>query len=295
MKDYIIISDSTCDLTDEITKEHNVPIIPLTVIMDKNEFPYSFDQKNINLKDFYQSMREGLVATTAQVNVLDAEKFFRQYLDKGLDVLYICFSSGLSGSFNSARLASENLKSEYPNNEVIVIDSLCASAGEGVLVLQAVQNKKNGMSFHENAKAIENIKLRVSHWFTVETVEYLRRGGRLSNSKAIIAKVLGIKPVLDVDNNGKLQPITKKHGRNQSLNELVTRTVETISYDDEFTTIVCNADCPNEAEKVKVELENAYKEKNIKSSVIVTPMGPIIGAHAGPGTVAVFSIGKGRV
>lgn len=296
MNKFVLMSDSTCDLTQEIVDREDIKIIPLTMIIDKKEFPYTFDGKGLDIKDFYQRMRDGLVATTAQVNVEACEDFYRPYLEEGLDILYVCFSSGLSGTYNSACLAAKNLLESYPNRKIIVIDSLCACSGEGLLALEAAKFRKEGLCIDEVASKIEDLKHKVAHWFTVENLEYLRRGGRLSNGKAFIGKVLGIKPVLDVSGEGKLQSLYTVHGRNKSLTALVENTMKTIDKDYEFTTFICNADCNEEAEKLKAELEIKYKENNVKTKeIIITTMGPIIGAHAGPGTIAIFTVSTGRI
>lgn len=294
MKDYAIISDSTCDLTDDLAREWNVEIQPMIFRIKNKEYRNYLDERELPLKNFYNMMREGEVATTAQVNVIDAINFFRPFLEQGKDILCIAFSSGLSGSVNSIRLAKSTLEEDFPERKIMIVDSLCASAGEGLLVNRAVLNRKNNLSVEDNAKDLETFKFRIKHWFTVDDIDTLRRGGRLSNSKALVAKVLNIKPVLNVDNEGHLQAVYKKVGRKVALRTLVECALKGYATDDNYITLISHADAYEDALFVKGLLEKVYQENNIKSEIYISSIGPVIGAHAGPGTIALFTVGDKR-
>ena len=216
---YVVITDVTCDLPVDVIKEHNIIVMPMKYSVDNKEFTNYADFREQSLKEFYDEMRSGKITHTMQLNSEVYKETYRQYLEKGLDILGVVFSSGLSGSYNSCRIAVEELLEEFPDREIEIIDTLAASTGEGIVALQAAINLENGMSLRENYDNIEEFKLYVGHWFTVESLEYLRRGGRVSNTAAFAAKMLNIKPVLHVDNDGHLIPVFKKIGRKNSIKE----------------------------------------------------------------------------
>lgn len=294
MNNYVIISDSTCDLSDELVAKWDVKIQPMTFRIDNKEYKNYFDEREMSLKTFYNLMRDGLVATTSQLNVVEIENFFRPYLEAGQDILCIAFSSGLSGSFNSIRIAKEQLLEEFPNRKIEVVDSLCASAGEGVLVYEACKKRQEGLSIEENSKHLDEFKFKIQHWFTIYDIDTLKRGGRLSNSTAFVAKMLNIKPVLNVDNEGHLQGVYKKIGRKVAIRQLVDSTLAGYKKDEENITIISHADCEEDATYLKELLEKAYQEEQIKSEIYITKIGPVIGSHSGPGTLALFTIGYKR-
>ncbi len=294
MCNYVIVSDSTCDLTDELTSKWDVKIQPMTFRINDNEYKNYFDERDISLKDFYDKMRAGNNASTSQLNTVEVEDFFRPYLKEGKDILCIAFSSGLSGSYNSIRIAKDLLLEEYPERKIIIVDSLCASAGEGLLVYEAAKNRNKGLSLEDNAKNLEEFKFKIQHWFTVYDIDTLRRGGRLSNSTAFVAKMLNIKPVLNVDNEGHLQAIYKKVGRKVAMRQLIDSTIAGYNKMEENITIISHADCKEDAELLKNMLEKAYVNEGIKSEIYITKIGPVIGSHAGPGTLALFTVGHKR-
>lgn len=294
MKDYVIISDSTCDLSQEIVDRLGVIIQPMTFTICDKEYKNYPDEREMKLEDFYALMNEGHMAKTAQLNILDVEEFFTPYLEQGLDILCVAFSSGLSGSCNAIRLASQELLEKYPDRKIKIVDSLQASSGEGLLVYEAVVNKNNGMSLDENAQKLEDIKQNVRAWFTVSQLETLRKGGRLSNAAAFAAKLLNIKPVLHVDNEGHLKAVYKKMGRKMALKQLIEASLDGYKKDEEHVTFISHADCEEEVLKLKSMLLEAYEKENIKSEIIICKIGPVIGAHSGPGTIAIFTIGDKR-
>lgn len=294
MTDYVIISDSTCDLTQEIVDECNVHIQPLTFQIQNNEYKNYLDEREIKLSDFYDLMRKGEMVSTAQLNSVEVQNFFEPFLQKNLDILCVAFSSGLSGTYNSIRLASEELLEKYPGRKICIVDSLCASGGEGVLVYQAIVNKENGFSLEENFEHLESFKLKIRHWFTVDDIDTLKRGGRLTGAKAFAAKMLNIKPVLNVDNEGHLKAVYKKVGRKVAIRQLVQSSMDGYDKTGDFITIISHADCEADAQTLKNMLTKEYQQNGINSRIIITKIGPVIGSHSGPGTLALFTIGANR-
>ena len=273
---YVVISDVTTDLPVDVIDKHNLIIMPM-------KYTNYSDFREQSLTDFYNEMRLGKNTHTMQLNSEVYKETYRKYLENGEDILGIIFSSGLSGSFNSARIAVDELKEEYPDRKILIIDSLAASTGEGIVALEAAINKEKGMSIEDNFKNIEEFKFNVAHWFTVENLEYLRRGGRVSNTAAFAAKMLNIKPVLHVDNEGHLIPVSKKIGRKNSIKEIVEQFKNT--YDSSYDTVVItHADCFDDAMYLKKLLLEVCSPKNL----IISNIGTVIGSHSGPGTLALF-------
>lgn len=283
MSNYKIITDVTCDLPIEIIKKYDLEIMPMKYSVGNVDYTNYADFREQPLKEFFNEMRNGAITHTVQLNSEVYIQTYKEYLEQGFDILGIIFSSGLSGSYNSARLAAEELREEYPDRKIEIIDTLAASTGEGLIALEAAKNKAKGLTIEQNRVAIEEFKLYVSHWFTVDNLEYLRRGGRVSNTAAFAGKLLNIKPVLHVDNDGHLIPIYKKIGRKTSIREIARQYGETVdkTYDTVFIT---HADCEEDALFLKKLIEEAYKPKEI----IISHIGTVIGSHSGPGTLALF-------
>ncbi len=288
MSNYVIITDSACDLNPSILKSWNVECINLTFHFENEEKQYSNDEMEINT--FYERMKKGDTAKTAAINPEGFATAFEKILNDGKDVLYLGFSSGLSTTFNSARIAAEELREKYPERKILCVDSLCASAGQGLLLYLAVEQKKNGADIDELSNYLEKNKLSLCHWFTVDDLVYLKRGGRVSPTVAFVGGVLGIKPILHVDNEGKLINVSKVRGRKASLLALVQKYGELALENAGKTVYICQADCLEDAEYLKIELTNNYNA----DVQIITDIGPVIGAHSGPGTIAVFFLGKER-
>ena len=289
MRDYIITTDNTTDLPEAYIQEHGLGMLSLTYMIDgetynrKHELPY---------KEFYKKMRAGSMPTTSQVNPEEAKEELREFLDDGKDIIHIAFSSGLSGSYNSARIAAEELREEMPDRKIAVIDSLCASLGEGLLVHKALQLKEQGMEYEELVKWLEDHKLNVVHNFTVDDLFHLYRGGRVSKAAAVLGTMIHLKPVLHVDNEGHLIPVAKVRGRKKSLAALVENMEKQIgSYRDKNDIVfISHGDCIEDAEYVKSLIE----EKFVIKAFLINPVGPTIGAHSGPGTLALFYMGDVR-
>ena len=286
-KEYVIISDNTCDLPDNIYKQLGLKIMCLSYTMGGVE--YSEDNA-LSISEFYAKMRDGEMTKTSQITREDIEKTFTEALNNGFDILYIGFSSGLSGSYDSARIAAEELSPKYPDSKIRTVDSLCASIGEGLFVYKAAQMKKEGKSIDEVYQWCEDNKLHLCHMFTVNDLMFLHRGGRVSKASAIAGSILGIKPILHVDNEGHLIPIGKIRGRKQSLEALVNEMDKRLGNYKNDTIGISHGDCIEDAEYVKKLIEKKYGIKNF----IINHVGPVIGSHSGPGTIALFFLGEYR-
>ena len=288
MSNYKIITDSACDIEKKDLNIWNVKSVDLSLsFINENKI---WLNSEINIKDFYNKMRNGEVAKTSAVNVECFKIVFEEELKNNNDILYIGFSSGLSTTFNSARLAAEELKEKYVNNKIIIVDSLCASAGQGMLVYLAKQKRDLNYSIEDLYEYLENIKYKICHWFTVDDLVYLKRGGRISSTTAFVGGLLGIKPILHVDNDGHLISMGKVRGRKHSIKLLAQKYEEFVIKKDEGTVFICHGDCLEDANYLCEVLKERYK---INVNMIVNT-GPVIGAHSGPGTLALFFIGKER-
>lgn len=286
-KKYMICTDVTSDLPESYLKENNIVILYLSYNMGGVDYCGS---KSLSPKEFYQKMRNGEMSKTSQVTPEAAEAEFERILLDGYDILHIGFSSGLSGSFNSARIAAENLSAKYPDSKIRVVDSLCASLGEGLLVFKAIELKKQGRELDEVAKWVEENKLHLCHMFTVDDLMYLHRGGRVSKASAIAGSILGIKPILHVDDEGHLIPIGKVRGRKQSLVELVDKMGEKMGNWENTTIAISHGDCEDEAIFIRDLIAKRFGIKNC----IINYVGTVIGAHSGPKTMALFFMGNER-
>ncbi|NCB93746.1 MAG: DegV family protein [Clostridia bacterium] len=289
MSGYAITTDNTTDLPYSYYKEHDIEYMYLTYQLEGVNYGKNSE---LDFKEFYAKMRAGSMPTTSQVNIEEAKDVMRPLLDEGKDVLHLAFSSGLSGSYNSSRLAAEELREEYPERKIIVIDSLCASLGEGLFVDKAVELKKEGKSLEENAAWLEKNKLNFCHVFTVDDLFHLHRGGRVSKMAAVVGTMINLKPLLHVDNEGHLIPLNKVRGRKKSLAGLVSMMEERVGSwrDTKQKIFISHGDCIEDAEYV----EKLVKEKFGYETFLINTIGATIGAHAGPGTVALFFMGDYR-
>ncbi|MBP3583471.1 MAG: DegV family protein [Clostridia bacterium] len=286
-KTYVILTDSSCDLHREVLDEWQIGTASLTFRFDGEDKEYTNDGMDIN--EFYSRMKAGGVAKTAAVNTESFIECFTPYLDGGLDILYIGFSSGLSTTFNSARLASIELKEKYPERKIVAVDSLCASAGGALLVRLALDKREAGAEIEACAEFAESIKLSICHWFTVDDLVYLKRGGRVSSTAAFFGNMLGIKPVMHVDNEGHLVNVEKVRGRKTAIEALAQKYGE-LRVDGDYPIYISQADSTADAERLASILKSKYGAE----VSIITDVGPVIGAHSGPGTLALFFVGKER-
>ena len=285
----IIFTDSCCDLPINFVKENNIEVMELRVNLKGEDIPDDLGE-SINYKDFYKLIRNGEMPTTSQANVGEFQERFQKYVNEGYSIIYIGFSSALSGCVNSARLAMENIKLDNENADITIIDSKCASMGLGLLVYYASKMLKEGKSKDEIVNWIEENKLRVNHWFTVDDLNHLKRGGRVSSSVAIVGTMLSIKPIMHVDDEGRLTPVSKVKGRKKSIKVLQEKIVEKIVNPEEQVIFISHGDCLEEAEHLKELITSVIKVKD----VIINNVGPVIGSHSGPGTMALFFIGNSR-
>lgn len=289
---YKIISDSCVDLPAQITKDLDIEILPLKVTVKGKEYQNFLDHREINPRSFYDLLREKETATTAQANPQECIEVMEPILKNGDDVLFIVFSSQLSGTYNSCLIAQKELTDKYPDRKIIIIDSLSASMGQGLLVYKAGQKRKEGKSITEVADYVEDIKKDISHLFTVSDLGHLRRGGRLSASSFILGSIINIKPLLHVTLEGKLKVYGKARGRFKSLNNLVKRMVET--YDPKRNDIVFISHGDNLQDALYVRDVIMEKLDLKEDDFLINEIGPVIGAHSGVDTLAIFYVGNER-
>lgn len=288
MNEYVIFADSSCDLSAEMLEKRGVPYASLSFRFDNSGEEYT--NNGMNIKDFYDKMRAGGVAKTSAANSETFAIEFEKILNEGKDILYIGFSSGLSTTYNSARIAAEQLKTSYPDRKIIVVDTLAASAGIALLIDMVISKKNEGASIEEAAKFAEDNKMRICHWFTVDDLVYLKRGGRISPAAAFFGNMIGIKPVLHVDNEGHLVNVLKVRGRKMSVATLADKYGELADDEGNKIVYISHGDCLADAE----ELGRIIKEKYGAETKLITNVGTVIGAHSGPGTLALFFVGKER-
>ena len=282
---YQILTDSCCDFTDQQYKENNVSCASLTVTYDGVSRTNFADPAAV--KAFYDQLRTGTMATTAAANPDDWAQLMQPILERGEDVLVLAFSSGLSTTYQSAVIAAKELREEYPQRTIHVIDTLCAALGQGLLVHFACRKRDAGMGIDELAAWVEENKLHICHWVTVDDLSHLKRGGRISATTAIVGTMLNIKPIIHVDNDGHLINSAKVRGRKAAMEYLVKKFDETAQ--DKQTVFIAHGDCPEDA----AALEAMLKEHGAKD-VTTGYVGPVIGAHTGPGVLVVFFLGSHR-
>lgn len=285
----ILFTDSCCDLPISFIKENNIQVMPIIVNINGEDIPDDLG-RSISHKDFYSLIRNGKLPTTSQVNVDTFERNFRKYVSEGYSIIYIGFSSALSGCVNSARLAKEIIDEEIKDADITIVDTKSASMGLGLLVYYAANMLKEGKSKEDIVNWLEGNKLKVNHWFTVDDLNHLKRGGRVSSTVAIVGTMLSIKPIMHVDNEGRLIPISKVKGRKKSIKALCDKLKEKIVDSENQTIFISHGDCIQEAEILKELILSEVKVKEI----IINNIGPAVGSHSGPGTLALFFIGNNR-
>ena len=290
MREYKILTDSTTDLSPQLVAQTGVTVLPMTYTIGEKSYRNDPEETDLSSGDFYDMLRGGAMSTTSQINVETFREVAGKMARDGFDVLYVGFSSGLSGTFNSARIAFEDLSAEYPEHKFLAVDSLCASMGEGLLVYHAAQQQKAGRSIEETARWLEENKLHLAHWFTVDDLNHLKRGGRVSGAAAFFGTMLNIKPVLHVDDAGHLIPMEKVRGRKASLQALIDKVAELGIEPSEQVMFICHADCEKESRAVAEELKARYGVKE----VYINYIGPVIGSHTGPNTMGLFFVGTKR-
>ncbi len=287
--EYLITTDNMADFPEEYLKEHELPTMSLTYLLDGKTYTA---ENSLPSEEFYRKMREGCMPTTSQINPEEAKKKLLGFLKINKNIIHIAFSSGLSGTYNSVRLAAEELMEEQPDCRITVVDSLAASMGEGLLVHKALEHQAAGLSYDELVKWVEENKLHVCHNFTVDDLFHLYRGGRVSKTAAVLGTMINLKPVLHVDDEGHLIPLSKVRGRKKSLNVLVDNMEKQMgSYRSQNDVVfISHGDCYEDALYVQEEVKKRFGIEKF----LISPVGPTIGAHSGPGTLALFFMGEAR-
>ena len=291
--DFEIVTDSCCNLLEDMIDDFGIHVLPLTFMVDGEDEVYQSYLKGerTDLKQFYTMMREGKVFKTSLPNLAESEALFRDLLGSGRDVLYIAFSSGLSGTYQALSLMAAQLQEEFPERRIHVVDSLAASGGQGLLVWYAVQHARAGESIDQVRDWLEENKLHLAHWFTVDDLMFLFRGGRVSKTAAWAGTLLNIKPVLHVDDEGHLIPMEKVRGRKKSLNALIDHMEKSANkpISDQMV-FITHGDCIEDAEYVAAKIKERFGVKE----VVINYVDPVIGAHSGPGTMALFFLADKR-
>ena len=287
MANYKIITDSACDLPVQLQQQLSISVVSLHVLFQGENKPDTVETEAITR--FYAGMRDGAVGKTSAANPEGWTVAMEQALKDGLDVLALGFSSGLSTTYQSAVIAAADLQEKYPDRKIIVVDTLSAALGQGLLVWYACKKRDEGLSLEELAAWVEENKDHLVHWFTVDDLVYLKRGGRISAATAVVGTVLNIKPVLHVDNDGRLVSVVKARGRKAAIKALSDKLDAAGNYDNS-TVFICHADCMDDALKLKeIVLKN-----HPGTEVYIGNLGAVIGSHAGPGTLALFFMGEER-
>ncbi len=286
-REYVITVNSTVDVPKEWLEERKVPVIPLKYTIEGKTY---MDMDGLTGKEFFAKLREGKMSVTSQINPEEAKEALEPYLKEGKDVLHLAFSSGLSGTCNSMKLAAEQLEEEYPEAKIIVVDTLCACMGEAMLLYYVLKQKAEGKSIEEAAEWAEANKLHVCHNVTVDDLFHLHRGGRVSKTAAVLGSVVKIKPIIHMDEKGTLQVIGKERGRKKSLNRIVEMAAERAEGWENEIIMITHGDCIEDA-RYTAEL---VREKMGIDNILIHNIGTVIGSHTGPGVVAVFCMGNKR-
>ena len=286
---FIITADSTCDLSPQQIKDNNIGIVPLHIELDGKEYLDDLGQ-TMTHRDFYNALRNGASPSTSQVNSSEFLEFFTPFLEQGKDILQLCFSSGLSGSYHAAKNAAAIAAERYPERKIYAVDSLCASLGQGLLIYHAWQEKQKGKTIEEVRDFTEANKLHLCHWFTIDDLMFLKRGGRISGATAIVGSMLNIKPVMHVDDEGHLIKVGTARGRKASLRALADEAGKRGVDLENQVIFISHGDCQEDADYLGDLMKERYHVKDVKTNFV----GPVIGTHSGPGTVALFFVGTER-
>ena len=290
MSDFVILTDSSADLGADLTEKMDIMVLPLSFTVQGKTYHNYPDNRDMAPETFYALLRQGEVATTAAVNVAQYTETLEPLLQAGKDVLILAFSSGLSATFNSSSVAATELREKYPQRKLYTVDTLCASLGQGLLVYLAAKEREKGKSIDEVRDWVVSHKLNICHQFTVDDLHFLKRGGRISATTAVLGSMLQIKPVLHVDNEGHLINISKARGRQASLKALVDKMEQTAIDPKDQIVFISHGDCIQDAQLVAQMVKDRFGVQQ----VYINYVGPVIGAHSGPGTLALFYVGVER-
>jgi len=287
IKDYVIFTDAASDLPAERIKAQHISIIPMHFEIEGKSYQHYPDGRELGYSKFYEMLRSGNIAKTSQINSSEFLNYFEPVLKSGLDILYIAFSSGLSGTYQSSAFAAKELMERYPERKVYCVDSRCASAGQGMLVYYAALKKQEGSDIDELNDWVLQNRNHMCHWFTVNDLNYLKRGGRVSASSAILGTMLSVKPILHVDKEGHLILREKTRGRRKSLESLAGHMEKFCVKPKEQTIFIGHGDSFNDAVILSIMVKQRFAVKD----VVISNIGPIIGAHTGPDVIALFFFG----
>lgn len=290
MNNYRIITDSSCDLSQELVDALDILVLPLYVTVDGSTYGNYPDERELTAKDFYQMLRSEKHASTSAVNMDAFDRIMRPVLEAGEDVLYLGFSSALSSTYSAGAAAAAELREEFADRKIYTVDTLAASLGQGLLVYGAAKLRQEGASIEQVRDFVENNKLNLAHWFTVDDLHHLKRGGRVSAATAVIGTALNIKPVLHVDDEGKLISVSKARGRKNAIKALLSRMEETVLPDGAKNVFISHGDCIEDANYLAGLIEERFSPE----SIVINNVGPVIGAHSGPGTLALFFYAENR-
>ena len=287
MSRYVIVTDSSADLPLSLVEQYAIDVVQLTVALDGEE---PRPNNEVAPAEFYTVLRSKRGAKTSAANVMTFTECFEKHLSAGLDMIYLGFSSGLSATHQASRMAADDLRERYPDRKLIVVDSLCAALGQGLFVYLAAKKAAEGMEIEALRDYLEALKPHLSHWFTVDDLFFLKRGGRVGAATAVVGSLLQIKPIMHVDDEGHLVKVSTARGRKGSLDALCAKMKATVIEHPDQTVFIGHGDCLADAE---------YLAGKIKSEIgldvqLIDYVGPVIGAHSGPGTVALFFLGKER-
>ena len=290
MRDFVLVTDSSCDLPQALVEKFELTVVPLTVSVDGKVYKNYLDEREIGFKEFYNYSRERAEIKTSCPSLEAFSEAFEEILKEGKDILYIGFSSALSATTQNARITAEEMSEKYPDAKIIVVDSLAASMGQGLFIKYVYEEKQKGGTIEEVAQYAEDTKLHICHWFTVNDLMHLKRGGRISATTAIAGTALNVKPVMHTDDEGRLTNVGKARGRKASLNALLEHMKETAIDPKEQTIYISHGDCEDEVKEFAklIKKEVGFKE------VVINYVGPVIGGHTGPGVVALFFYGTQR-
>ena len=287
---FLITTDSTTDFDAGYIKEHDIHMVPLSFQLEGELYPDLNAGDGGDYKWFYDQLRHGAMPTTTQVNPGDARDFFEPLIKEGYDILHLAFSSGLSGTYGSMVVAADDLMAEYPDCKIVVIDSLCASLGEGLLYHHMRRLQDEGKTLEEIADWTEKNKLKVCHIVIADDLHHLQRGGRVSKTTAIVGTMLGIKPIIHLLDEGKLIPVGKTRGRKAGIKNLLDTMAEKFVPEENDCVYICHADCLDDAQAMAAEIRRRFGVKEIYINYI----GAVIGSHTGTGTMSIFFMGDKR-
>lgn len=290
MSEFIIVTDSSCDLSAQLAEELQLHVVPLSVLLDGKHYTNYLDWREISSKDFYDAMRNGAKSTTSAPNVEQFTETMEAALAQGKDVIYIGFSSGLSGTYNAGRLAAEQLQEKYPERRIYTIDTLAGAAGEGLLCYYAAKMRDAGKTIEEVRDWVLANKMKVNHWVTVDDLKYLRAGGRISATTAVVGTMLNIKPIIRMDDNGKLESCGKVRGRKAAIKALFDYAQKNAVELQNQVVFINHAECEEDAQYLADMVKRQLQVKD----VVINSLGPVIGSHTGPGLLVIFFLGEHR-